>query len=725
MTRSRTWQGTEYCTYVSSCPEQGDPRAVMWTILVVDPYPDLLQSTASLLDAYGYHCLMASSQQQALATLQQHSVDLLLTDMPSGNHRLLQQVWMQYPGTDVIVVSNQHCFENAAKAMRYGAADFIKKPYRPEELIRAIERVTRRRRSQRKQQMAAQTLLSSEQQHRFIVNNSPDIIYMLDGRGYFQFINERCTSLLGYQPEELLGCHYSKIIYPEDLDKAKHTLDERRRGERASHYAELRLAARPTPDSPQRDPITVELNAMGVYNEDAEASFVGTYGVIRDISARKQAEALVNQQLNHDVLTKLPNRALFMDRLNIAVAQARRTGSRLAVMYLDMDRFKVINDSLGHLIGDQLLQGVSETLQACIRDTDTLARVGGDEFNLLLPNINHPQDAEVIASKILSRLDQPMPVDDLELYISFSIGIAIYPDHGEDMDTLLKHADAAMYYVKEHGKKGFEFYQPDMQTKHSRHLTLDKGLRQAVSDQQLRLHFQPQVDVFSGETQSFEALVRWQHPQNGLVLPGDFLPLAEENGLITGIGHWVLDEACQALRRWHQQGNTGLRLNINVSARELVQADFAERILTTLARYKLPGQALEIEISENVLMRHLDQSLGKLKTLSEQGVRLAVDDFGTGYASLGYLQALPLNTLKIDASFIQQVRNPSDNNTVIFAIISMAQGLGLDLIAEGVETEAQLEFLRKVNCPSAQGYLTGRPQPAEQAQAYLLSAVTS
>ena len=461
---------------------------------------------------------------------------------------------------------------------------------------------------------------------------------------------------------------------------------------------------------------------MGVY-KDAEGQsakrLVGIYGVARDISERKRAEEIINYQLYHDLLTKLPNRALFRDRLNLAISQARRNDSRLAVMYLDMDRFKIINDSLGHLAGDQLLQMVATRLHGCLRDSDTLARVGGDEFNLLVTDIAGRADAGMIADKMLEKLRQPLLLEGYEVFVSFSIGISLFPDDGRTVDALIKNADRAMYYTKGHGKNGYEFFSGNMKGIFKQYLSMENGLRKALEERQFELFYQPQIDVCDGRVCGMEALLRWRHPQRGLIMPDEFILLAEECGLIIDIDRWVLDAACAELRRWIDAGARGMMLAVNTSATQLAQPDFEGKVLDTLQRHGIPGRQLELEITENILMQDMDQAVSRLKRLAGHGVRVAVDDFGIGYSSLGYLQALPLNTLKIDRSFINAIQSAKDVNSIVTAIFAMAKEMKLEVVAEGVENDAQIEFLRKLSCPKAQGFMLGKPLQAAEARQLL------
>lgn len=684
-------------------------------ILIVDDDPGMRQSVLDLLSIHDYNCQLASSGPDALEVLSQQPIDLMLLDlnMPgmSGQH-VLEQVKSNYPGTDVIIVSGETTFDNATQTLRHGAEDFVRKPYVPSELIKVLANVLDKRNLRQKVEKMHRYLEASEHRYRFIVSNSPDIIYMLDHTGRFVFVNERATVLLGFDPDAMIGKHYSEFVHQEDLEKAKFAFDERRTGMRTSQNVEFRLLCRD--DAPVRyfesHNITIELNAMGIYEGDsAPEQFIGTYGVARDITDRKRAEEVINFQLYHDLLTKLPNRALFRDRLELAISQAKRNKSQLAVMYLDMDRFKVINDSLGHLAGDQLLQVVSSCLHDCLRDSDTLARVGGDEFNLLLPDIAGRKHAAEVAEKIINKLKDPIVLDSYEVVVSFSIGISIFPGDGEEMGQLIKHADMAMYHIKGRGKNGYEFFSDNIKSLYQQHVSLEQEIRKGLNQEQFEVYFQPQVLTNDNTICGMEALIRWNHPEKGLVSPADFIPVSEESGLIIEIGSWVLNVACAELRKWIDAGNADITLAVNISASQLRQPDFETIVIQALKQHKLPGERLELEITENVLMQDIEQAVTKLQSLAAHGVRVAVDDFGIGYSSLSYLQTLPLHTLKIDRSFISEIQTSKSKNTIVTAIIAMSEGLGLDIVAEGVETEVQLNYLKQLGCHMIQGYLLGRP----------------
>ena len=703
----------------------GTMEATASTILVVDDDVRMTQSVRELLAAYGYSSMTAGGGEEALRVLAEHDIDLMLLDlnMPGvDGYQVMRQVSEHHPGTDIVVISGETTFESATEALRNGAQDFLRKPYAPDRLIQILNGVLHKQRLEQNIREVNQRLEASENRYRFIVNNSPDIIYMLDDEGRFAFVNDRVTGLLGYKTDEILGKHYSELVHKEDLEKARYAFDERRTGMRASHDIELRLLCKDT-SLPYRyfesRSITIELNAMGMYQKKRsgdDKGFFGTYGVARDISERKRAEEIINFQLYHDLLTNLPNRALFLDRLNLAISQARRQDTQLAVMFLDMDRFKVINDSLGHLAGDQLLQAVAGRLTTCLRDSDTLARVGGDEFNLLIPDIAGREDAVMIATKIFDQLKQPVQLEGHEVFVSFSIGIALFPQDGASMEVLIKNADMAMYHTKSHGKNGYEFFSDNMKGLFQQQLSMENSIRRALDGNQFELFYQPQVEVGSGRICGMEALLRWHHPERGLLLPDDFIPLSEESQLIIRIGNWVLEAACRELRKWIKAGLDDIILAVNISAAQLEQQGFVDSILEKLKRYGVPGNRLELEITENVLMRDMDKAVSKLRKLAAYGVRVAVDDFGVGYSSLGYLKSLPLNPLKIDRSFISEIRSSQDRNSIVTAIIAMARELNLEIVAEGVENQGQMDYLRALNCCKAQGYLLGYPVSAKEAR---------
>jgi diguanylate cyclase (GGDEF)-like protein/PAS domain S-box-containing protein len=730
MKSTESWLGSEFLPELPANKDRAARAAktAPARILVVDDEVRMRESVRDLLKAYGHASIIAANGQVALEILHGNPIELILLDlnMPEiSGLEFLELLKTDFPEIDVVIVSGEATFSNATEALRNGVSDFLRKPYNPVELLGIIENVLKKRSLEREFKQVHQKLEASEYRYRFIVDNSPDIIYMLDEAGYFCFVNDRISQLLDYKQDDLIGHHYSEVVHEDDVEKAKYAFAERRTGDRASRNVEFRLRCKDN-SQPSRyfesRSVSVELNSMGIYRDAGggeQRCYVGTYGVARDISERKRAEEIINFQLYHDLLTQLPNRALLRDRLGLAISQAKRNGNQLALMYLDMDRFKVINDSLGHVAGDQLLQTVANRLRNCLRDSDTLARVGGDEFNLLVPEVTGRVDAIRLVEKVLANLKAPIFIDGVEVFVSFSIGIALFPDNGETMDALIKHADIAMYHVKRRGKDGYEFFANEMKGSADQHLSLDTGLRRAIDEGQLQVYFQPQINLQSGKVSGMEALLRWKHPEVGNISPTEFIPVAEESGLINEIGLWVLDAGCAELSKWRKAGHDQVKLAVNVSSKQLAQADFEQQVFHVLTRHGVPGSALELEITENVLIQDMDQVVHKLRQLHAEGICIAVDDFGIGYSSLGYLQSLPLSTLKIDRSFVSGIRATSSRNSIVTAIIAMAKELGLDIIAEGVETEIQHQQLKRLGCPNAQGFLFSRPMPKEQVGLFL------
>jgi len=427
----------------------------------------------------------------------------------------------------------------------------------------------------------------------------------------------------------------------------------------------------------------------------------------------EKANAQLQHVATHDALTGLPNRLLLADRLAQAIAQAQQKNGRFALMVVDLDRFKAVNDSLGHLAGDALLGEVAQRLQAVLRRTDTLARLGGDEFVLIVNDITGPQDVESVIRKVLDDIGRPVHLASLEVHTSPSIGISLYPDDGTDAETLLKHADAAMYHAKKMGRNTFQFFAPAMNAFTRERLELEGDLRRALREGEFELYYQPKVDVATGWIDSAEALIRWNHPRRGLIAPGEFIPLAEETGLIVPIGEWVLRQACSQARAWHAGGLDGLRVAVNLSALQFQQRNLLQMVRAALASAALDARYLELELTESALIQNTEQSIRILRRLGKLGVRISIDDFGTGYASLNYLRYLPLHKLKIDCAFIREIATSRDDAAIVRAIVSLAHSLRLQVIAEGVETSEQLEFLRALGCDQYQGYYCSAPMPAE------------
>jgi diguanylate cyclase (GGDEF)-like protein len=428
--------------------------------------------------------------------------------------------------------------------------------------------------------------------------------------------------------------------------------------------------------------------------------------------AREQANVNARQAARHDVLTNLPNRLGIADVAETAIEEAHREGNQFALMVMNVDRLKTINDSLGHEAGDELLRELAQRLRAVLRRGDTLARLAGDEFTVLVQDLDGPQDAETIVAKIQESLQQPFFAHTLELHASLSVGISMFPNDGESFETLLRRADVAMRAAKEAAVGSYRFYTPEMSGLADDRLALESELRRALEQQQLELHYQPKVDIATGRVRSAEALIRWRHPTRGLVAPGVFIPLAEETGLIVPIGEWVLRAACRQLRAWIDEGMPPVRVAINLSAKQFRQADLPEVVRSALEESNLQPGYLELELTESAVMHDAEKSAAMLQVLSTMGVHISIDDFGTGYSSLSYLRRFPLDKLKIDRSFIRDLMMNKDDVSIVRAIISLAHSLRLRVVAEGVETAEQLDFLRNVGCDQYQGFYCSPAVPA-------------
>ena len=453
--------------------------------------------------------------------------------------------------------------------------------------------------------------------------------------------------------------------------------------------------------------------------------------VIASIEAQKlteqvqMAKADLDHLAHHDPLTHLPNRMLLQDRLNQAIELASRQSRQLAVMFMDLDHFKYINDSLGHGIGDRLLQSVSQRLIASLRQSDTVSRQGGDEFIILLAEVEHAEDAALSAQKILSALLPPHLINGHSLHIGISIGISVYPADGQDVDTLIKNADIAMCHVKENGRNHYKFFEPAMNARSVQRQSVEASLRLALERQEFILYYQPKINLHSGVIVGVEALIRWQHPQLGLLLPAQFVRIAEDSGLILPIGRWVLRQACLQAQLWQQAGLSPITIAVNTSALEFRAEGFVENIRDTLAEIGLEPGLLELELTESVLMRDVESTGSVLQALAGLGVKLAVDDFGTGYSSLSYLRQFPIDTLKIDQSFVNQITSNAGDAAIVSAVIGMGKSLKHSVIAEGVETREQYAYLRDQQCDEGQGYYFGHPVPPDVLASLLQTGIAA
>ncbi len=550
---------------------------------------------------------------------------------------------------------------------------------------------------------AEQALRESEEQFRSIQESALDAIITMDADGVITSWNPQAETIFGWTHEETVGRSLAETLIPSQHREAHGRgirqfiqTGEARVLNTRTEVAALHRTGREFP---------VELAVVPLYRGDT----VSFCAFVRDISERKKAEETIRHLAYHDVLTGLPNRVLFEERLRIGLAQARRRREKVAVMFLDIDRFKLVNDTVGHTGGDQLLQEVARELSETIREGDTVARVGGDEFTFLLPGIERAEDATVAAERILRRVRQPRTVAGQEFRMTTSIGITVFPRDGNNAEVLMRNADTAMYRAKERGRDNYQMFTLAMKASLQEMLALENDLSHALERDELRVFYQPVMEIASGRIVGGEALLRWQHPQRGLVVPDEFIPLAEETGLIGPIGEWTLRMACKQAQAWRDSQLGPSRISVNVSARQVEQPGLVRAVASALAEAGLPPHCLHLELTEGAVMRQLESVSFTLAELREMGVGISVDDFGTGYSSLGYLKRFPIDTIKIDRSFVRDVTTDQNDAAIVTTVIAMARGLNLRVIAEGVEIEAQLAFLRENECDEFQGFLLSPP----------------
>jgi diguanylate cyclase (GGDEF)-like protein/PAS domain S-box-containing protein len=539
-----------------------------------------------------------------------------------------------------------------------------------------------------------------EQRLRAVMNSMADGIVTLGDDGVIEFGNPAAARIFGCTPHELTGLRLGDLIAAPERGPAAASADIAA----LPRQSPLEMTGR------RRDGATFSLE-VSVADLPEPHTVVVT---VRDITARKATEEQILFHATHDLLTGLPNRGLFDDRLATALKHCARHQDMLAVLFLDLDRFKIINDTLGHTIGDTLLVALSRRLRATVRAEDTVARMGGDEFIFILRGLKNDEDAVKPAQKILDAIRPPFHVGGHELHVTASIGISLYPADGPGPDQLLKCADMALYRAKEHGRDRLQLYNPNLNVRVLEQMVLEGRLRRALEQRQFVLLYQPQIGLDSGAVVGFEALLRWRHPERGLLAPHEFVPLAEESGLIEPLGIWVLQTACQQYRAWREAGLPKLRLAVNMSARQFQRPGLEERIREVLLQTAMPTEALELELTESVLMQEGDHTAALLDTLSDLGIGLALDDFGTGYSSLSYLKRFPITRVKIDRCFVRDIATSGGDAAVARAVIAMAHGLGVEVVGEGIETPEQLAVLRRYGCDEGQGFLLGRPVAASE-----------
>jgi diguanylate cyclase (GGDEF)-like protein/PAS domain S-box-containing protein len=627
-------------------------------------------------------------------------VDLFLPD--SHGIETFDRLFRAAPQVPILVLVDVQNEDIAKLAVQCGAQEYLFKArldayFLPKAVGSMIERATN-----------AETMFEEKERAQVTLNSIGDAVMSTDISGKVTYLNVIAEGLTGWSKEEAVG---------HPLEEVFRIVDGTTR-ERAENPMSLAIRENKTvvltPNCVllRRDGVEAAIEDSAAPIHDRRGAVTGAVMVFHDVSVARAMTLKMSYLAQHDALTNLPNRVLLNDRLIEATALSSRHKRKLAVLFLDIDRFKQINDSLGHIVGDRLLQSVARRLCACVRSSDTVSRQGGDEFVILLWEVRHAEDAALTADKILQSLRQPHLIDEHEIHITGSVGIVTFPDDGTDAEALMKNADFAMYHAKETGRDNYQFFKSDMNVSALERQSLERDLRHAIERNELFLHYQPKIELLTGAIVGAEALVRWQHPERGLVPPDQFIPVAEECGVIVPIGRWVLSEACRQARAWQMEGLAPMCIAINVSSVELRSPGYASAVRAILAETGLEPRQLELELTETFLMQDSNSTAEVLKELKDIGVLLALDDFGTGYASLTHLKRFPIDTLKIDRSFVRDLTTDADDAGIVTAVIGMGKNLHMPVVAEGVETPEQLEFLQEHNCPQGQGFYFSRPVPA-------------
>jgi diguanylate cyclase (GGDEF)-like protein/PAS domain S-box-containing protein len=649
--------------------------------------------------------------------LAEHAVDIILLDLGLPDAKGLAAVRRAHgaaPHVPLVVLTGLDDESVAAQALQEGAQDYlIKGQIDTRGLMRAL-----RYAGERKIMEAA--LFEEKERAQVTLHSIADAVICTDIWGNITFLNVVAEHLTGWPWKEAASRPMTEVF---------RVLRAASNGS-GPIPVEIPNARDPVVHLPlscilvRRDGLEIPIENSVARIHDREGQATGMVIVFRDVSVARAMALQITYAAEHDFLTGLPNRMLLNDRITQAITLAPRHLKHVAVLFLDLDGFKYINDSLGHPVGDKLLQSIAKRLADCVRASDTVSRQGGDEFVVLLSEVSHSEDAAISARRILQAVARPHSIDMHDLHITTSIGVSVYPDDGVDADTLIKNADTAMYQAKENGRQSFQFFKPAMNVRAVERQSIEEGLRRALERREFALHYQPKINLAAGAISGAEALIRWMHPTRGMVPPAEFIPIAEDCGLILPIGAWVLREACAQARAWKDAGLPVTSMAVNVSAMEFRHEGFLDGVSATLAETGLDPASLELELTESVLMKHAASTATILQTLRERGMRVAVDDFGTGYSSLSYLRKFPIDAVKIDQSFVRQISTAGDDTTIVKAVIGMARGLKLRVIAEGVETLEEVAFFRAYRCEEAQGYYFSRPVPPQQFAMLLRNGIT-
>jgi diguanylate cyclase (GGDEF)-like protein/PAS domain S-box-containing protein len=649
--------------------------------------------------------------------LQDRPVDVILLDLglpDAQGLEAIQRARVAAPRVPLVVLTGFDDESLAVRALNEGAQDYlVKGQLEARSLMRALRYAIERKRME-------EALFAEKERAQVTLSSIGEAVLCTDVEGSITFLNVMAETMTGWPCEEAMGRPLADVLKMLGATTRK-TMPI------PTVIAADRSRTMTLPPSfilVRRDGFEMPIEDSVAPIRDREGVLTGAVVVFRDVSAAQAMAAQMTHSAEHDYLTGLPNRMLLMDRVEQAIILARRHATRLAVLFLDLDGFKHINDSLGHPLGDKLLQSVARRLVDCARSSDTVSRQGGDEFVVLLSEVQEPEDAVLAASRMLKAVAEAHSIDEHDLHVTTSIGVSIFPEDGADAQTLIQNADTAMYQAKENGRQSYQYFKPEMNSRAVERQSIEESLRRALQRDELSLHYQPKINFKTGAITGAEALLRWNHPTRGMVSPATFIPVAEDCGLIVPIGKWVLRQACTQAQAWAAAGLPPASVAVNVSARQFRDAGFLDGLFAILGQTGLDPRLLELELTESVLMTHAESAEAILKTVRQRGIQIAVDDFGTGYSSLSYLRRFHIDALKIDQSFVGEITAADSDSSIVTAVISMARSLNLRVVAEGVETLAQSTFLRARECDEAQGYYFSRPVPSDRFATLLVDGIS-
>ena len=649
----------------------------------------------------------ASNWMAGIDRLNEGGIDIVLLNLSRATGEGIDafaKLQIAAPHIPAVVLGDRDDEDLVREAVQRGAADYLLKDYIDEyTLPRTLRYVIERK-------VVEDTLFAEQNRAQVTLNSIGDAVLSTDNSGNVTYLNIVAEKLTGWSCEEALGRPITDVF--NIIDGATRAVARNPSALAIRANKVVNLASDCVLIRREGGEIAIEDSAAPIH--DRTGQVIGAVIVFHDVSESREMKIKMSHLARHDPLTDLPNRTLLNERIGHAIALAHRHKKQFAVMFLDVDRFKVINDTLGHTVGDRLLRSVAERLLTCVRTTDTVSRLGGDEFVVLFSEIEHIGDADGVADKMLTSLASPHHIAPHEINTTVSVGISVYPDDGQDAETLIRNADTALYHAKNTGRNNSRVFTEEMNTRTVEQRSLESGLRGALARGEFELHYQPKVRLATGQITGAEALLRWHHPIRGDISPGLFIPIAEESHLIVQIGEWVLREACKQGQAWRSSGLRIDQIAINISAIEFQAPGFLKRVTAILAETGFDPHCLELEMTESVLMEHAERTANLLNDLKSTGLRLAIDDFGTGYSSLSYLSRIPIDTLKIDQSFVHKLTNNSSSATIVSTVINMGRSLTMRVVAEGVETPEQLAFLQSQQCEEGQGYYFSEPMSANE-----------